>query len=206
MAIEPYTEPYTIIPGRRISAAEYATITDKPGWRSELDMGRIILMPTVKDPLHDWIIDNLVRRLSPYVAERKLGGLTYEQVGYNITQPDDPEESVWMPDLAFVSKNNAQRVLEARKKGDYPRLAPDLVVEVVSPSQSKADMTERAHRWLAAGTRLIWAIWPATKTVDVWQPDDPTRTLKAREQLDGLEVVPGFALAVADLFTLPFGK
>jgi Uma2 family endonuclease len=169
-------------------------------------MGRIILMPAVKDPLHDWIIDNLVRRLSPYVAERKLGGLTYEQVGYNITQPDDPEESVWMPDLAFVSKNNAQRVLEARKKGDYPRLAPDLVVEVVSPSQSKADMTERAHRWLAAGTRLIWAIWPATKTVDVWQPDDPTRTLKAREQLDGLEVVPGFALAVADLFTLPFGK
>jgi hypothetical protein len=65
-------------------------------------------------------------------------------------------------------------------------------------------MTERAHRWLAAGTRLLWAIWPTARQVDVWQTDEPTQTLSAHERLDGLDVVPGFTMLVDDLFILPF--
>ncbi|HEY7350174.1 MAG TPA: Uma2 family endonuclease [Ktedonobacterales bacterium] len=200
------TQHYTIInlPGKLLSAAEYALLPDEPGWRMELDRGKVVKMPAVKDPLHDWILSNLHDALSPYVKQHRLGAVTWEQVGYDITQPGEPEESTWMPDLAFVRTEHARQVLEARQRGEYPHLAPDLVVEVVSPSQSKADMTERAHRWLAAGTRLLWAIWPNQQQVDMWQPDEPMQTLSARERLDGLDVVPGFTMLVADLFIIPF--
>ena len=56
----------------------------------------------------------------------------------------------------------------------------------------------------AAGTRLLWAIWPTARQVDVWQPDEPMQTLSAHERLDGLDVAPGFTMPIADLFILPF--
>ena len=201
MAIPPY---YTIIPGKLLTLEEYAALPDEPGWRTELDRGKVIKMPTIKDPLHDWIIRNLSDALSPYVRAHQLGGITYEQVGYNITQDVEQEESSWAPDLAFVRAEQARLVLEARQRKHYIPLAPDLVVEVVSPSQSRPDMAERAQRWLAVGTRLAWFIWPESQTVDVWHPDEPLRTLQASDLLDGLNVVPGFTMPVADLFILPF--
>src|SRR5579885_2336025 len=172
------TSPYILThqPGRLLTLAEFARLPDEPGWKHELTRGKVVRMPTIKDPRHDWIIRNLSDVLSPYVRAHALGAITYEQVGYNITLPGE-EETGW---------------------------APDLIVEVVSPSQSRADMAERIQHWLAAGTRLAWVIWRASQTVDVWQPDESLRTLTARDTLDGLDVVPGFTMPVADLFILPF--
>jgi Uma2 family endonuclease len=162
-------------------------------------------MPTIKDPRHDWILSRLDRVLGTYIEQHGLGMVTLEQVGYNVSLPDE-EETGWAPDYAFVRAEHAESVLDAIEQDIYVPLAPDLIVEVVSPSQSRADMAERTQRWLAAGTRLAWVIWRAKQAVDVWQPDEPMRTLTARDTLEGLEVVPGFSMPVADLFISPFQR
>lgn len=83
-----------------------------------------------------------------------------------------------------------------------PELAPDLVVEIEREGQSREALAEKARLWLVAGVRLIWVIWPEEEAVDVWMPSQPgpLRTLRAGDQLDGMEVVPGFSYPIADLF------
>ncbi|HLY30503.1 MAG TPA: Uma2 family endonuclease, partial [Ktedonobacterales bacterium] len=178
MAAAGTQQPYTVIlqPGRLLTLAEYAQLPDEPGWKQELTRGKVIRMPTVKDPRHDWIISRIDRALGAYVEQHGLGMVTLEQVGYNITLPGE-EETGWAPDFAFVRAEHAEIVLDAIEQGNYVPLAPDLIVEVVSPSQSRADMAERIQHWLAAGTRLAWVIWRASQTVDVWRVDEPMRTL-----------------------------
>jgi len=82
----------------------------------------------------------------------------------------------------------------------YVPFAPDLVVEIISPSQSRKEATEKAQTWLASGARLVWNIWIDEQRVEVWQVDEPMDTLSVQDRLDGLEVVPGFSMPVADLF------
>jgi len=86
--------------------------------------------------------------------------------------------------------------------GDFWELAPDLAVEAASKSQFLPEMAAKARDWLTAGVRLVWFVWPRTKQVDVWLPgnQNPARTLKIGDALDGLDVVPGFSHPLADLF------
>ena len=87
-------------------------------------------------------------------------------------------------------------------------LAPDLVAEVASPDQWRpemGEMGEKARRYLAAGVRLVWIIWPKRREVDVWQADAAGKTrlvvtLKRGDALDGLNVLPGFTYPLAELF------
>lgn len=194
----------TVQEGKRLTAEEYAALPDEPGWRLELDRGKVVKMTGVKDPLHDFIVANLVEVLSPYVKQHQLGAVTLEQLAYDITQQGETDESIWMPDLAFIDIAKAAALREARRGAKYLPFAPDLIFEVVSPSQSAPEMAERIGRWLAAGTRLAWVAWPGRQTVDVWQPDEPMSSLSSSESLDGLEVVPGFHMSLADLFKPPF--
>ena len=81
-------------------------------------------------------------------------------------------------------------------------VAPDLAAEVASPNQYKPGMAKKAQRYLAAGTQLVWIIWPKPHEIDVWRPGDtqPTQTLSVGETLDGGPVLPGFTYPVGDLF------
>lgn len=202
MATTQVKKPYTITiePGDLLTLEQYAALPDEPGWRTELTDGKVIKMPTVLDHRHGWILTNLLNRLLPYVLGQHLGKLTYQQEGYNISAPGTEGETGWAPDLAFVANEHVPLVLEAMRQHKYPPLGPDLVVEVISPSQTRKDVDEKTQRWLGAGTRLLWAIWPESETVEVWQPDEPMRVLTTLDLLEGLEVVPGFSMPVAELF------
>jgi hypothetical protein len=63
-------------------------------------------------------------------------------------------------------------------------------------------MADKARFYLASGVRVVWIVWAATKTVDVWRSggDAPARTLAAGDTLDGLDVVPGYSYPLANLF------
>jgi Uma2 family endonuclease len=200
MQPKPYT--ITVEPGRLLTVEEFAALPPEPeGWRSELIEGRVIRMPPVLDPHHDQIIANLVAALLPFARAHKLGRVTLSQVGYDLTPANADKGPTLVPDLAFVSRGRAEQVREARKHKRYMHLAPDLAVEVVSPSQAtSAEMEERAQRWLKGGTQLVWNIWPDPERVDVWPADGEMQTLKAPARLSGGDVIPGFALPVADLF------
>jgi Uma2 family endonuclease len=75
---------------------------------------------------------------------------------------------------------------------------------VVSPSQFQPEMAAKAREWLARGCRLVWVVWPDRQAVDEWLPGDqePHRTLRPGDNLDGGDVMPGFRYPVAKLFNL----
>jgi Uma2 family endonuclease len=80
--------------------------------------------------------------------------------------------------------------------------APDLAVEVAAPGQHRPAMRKKALYYLAAGTRLVWLVWPSRQEVEVWQRGDtrPSRILGMADSLEGGSVLPGFTYPVAGLF------
>jgi Uma2 family endonuclease len=171
------------------------------GWQYELVEGRLVRMPSSGLEASK-IAAELIWALISFVKPRGLGSVTGADGTYNLTQPGDEGETGLVPDVAFV---RAER-LPPRTSPEYakaPHLAPDLVAEVVSPSQFRPEMAEKARRYLAAGVQIVWIIWPKAQQVDVWRPSDlsqPTATLGTHDRLDGLDVLPGFTHPVADLF------
>ncbi|HSI36636.1 MAG: Uma2 family endonuclease [Phycisphaerae bacterium] len=107
---------------------------------------------------------------------------------------------VRMPDVAFTAW--------ARVPGrqvptqPVPRLAPDLAVEVLSPSNTRREMERKRREYFQAGARLVWIVDLDARTVDVYVPaaPDAPRTMGVGDSLDGGEVLPGFALPLAELF------
>jgi Uma2 family endonuclease len=87
-----------------------------------------------------------------------------------------------------------------RIKG-FARLAPDLAVEVVSPSNTSKELEAKLRDYLSAGTRLIWLIHPGDPSVRVHRPDGTRSILGVGDHLDGEDVVPGFRVSVAQLFS-----
>ena len=117
--------------------------------------------------------------------------------------PGATTETALIPDVAFVRAGRLPPLASAEANA-IPHLAPDLVAEIASPSQFRPEMAAKAQRYLAAGVRLVWVVWPKYQQVDLWRPGSATplvATLAAGDALDGLDVLAGFTHPVADLFT-----
>lgn len=142
---------------------------------------------------HGGIGDNVAFPLSGHVRERCLGRV-FVNVGYTLA--DDPP-TVLGPDVSFV---RADRVPPPDARSGFVAMAPDLAVEIVSPSNSAGEIARKVRIYLAAGVRLVWIVDPVSRTVAVHHPDRTGRILIESEALDGADVVPGFALSVAEVF------
>jgi Uma2 family endonuclease len=105
---------------------------------------------------------------------------------------------VRVPDVSFVSWDR----LPGRKlpKGPIPRLALDLAVEVISKGNTKAEMERKLREYFEAGTRLVWFVYPKTRTVRVYSSAKQAVVLKGEDRLEGGEVLPGFSVSVGELF------
>lgn len=177
------------------TAADLAALPENPGDRYELVEGRLVKMPPTYG-VHGRRTSDLQFALESYVRQHQLGVLTAAETGFNLTRPGERRETVLAPDIAFVRAERAPQV----EVDDFPHLAPDLAVEVASPSDSRRRMAEKARRWLDRGARLVWVVWPRRREVDVWEPDRPdARTLTATDTLDGGAVIPGFRILVAEV-------
>jgi Uma2 family endonuclease len=138
------------------------------------------------------IATNLSAELVAYTKPRDLGVVS----GADSTLRMSSGNRVRLPDVAFVSKNRLPK-----KRGRVPTLAPDLAVEVLSATNTEAEMAQKLREYFPSGTRLVWYIDPATRTVAVYHaPGEPTRVLSESDTLDGEQVIPGFTMPVADLF------
>jgi Uma2 family endonuclease len=83
---------------------------------------------------------------------------------------------------------------------DYWPIAPDLAVEVVSPSDRAAEVLAKVAEYLEAGTRLVWVVYPQTQKIVVYRPSADVQMLSVSDTLEGGDVVPGFACPVAEVF------
>ena len=99
--------------------------------------------------------------------------------------------------LAFVTAERAPQG-EARRK--FPRLSPDLAVEVLSLSDRMAETLAKVAMYLEAGTQLVWLVDPSAQTVTVFRPDDTPTKLGSDDVLDGGDVLPGFIVTISEFF------
>jgi Uma2 family endonuclease len=190
-----------IVPGADPMTVDELLALPDDGWMYELVDGRLVRRPGSGGEASK-ISLRLAAALLAFVDAHTLGSVTGADGTYDLTQPGDTEETALAPDIAFVRADREP----ARTSPEYAkawRLAPDLVVEVASPSQYRPELAAKAQRYLEAGVRLVWVVWPARKQVDVWRPgagQQPSATLGEGDALDGEGVLPGFSHPLARLF------
>jgi Uma2 family endonuclease len=137
-----------------------------------------------------------VEVLRPFLRAHRLGRLSSEATGYIVSR--DPD-TVLAPDVGFV---RLELVADGFPRGTFVPFPPDLVIEVMSPSNRVIEMERKAALYLRGGTRLIWVVRPQTRTVTVYSPGG-TQLLEIGDTLGGGDVLPGFAMPVADVFKDP---
>ena len=105
---------------------------------------------------------------------------------------------VRIPDVSFISwAKFPNRELPAEP---IPAVAPDLAVEVLSPSNTAGEMQRKLHDYFTAGVRLVWYVDPRTKTAKAYTAEDQCVELSEEDSLTGGEVLPGFELPLGELF------
>ncbi len=135
----------------------------------------------------------LITALNIFVRPRKLGIVTGESGTMRLFQG-----LVRIPDVAFASWDCFPG--RKRPKTPIPLLSPDLVVEVLSKSNTKAEMNRKLGEYFAAGVRLVWLVDPRKRTARVYTAVDRSVLLKEDQSLDGGDVLPGFVLPLSELF------
>jgi Uma2 family endonuclease len=138
-------------------------------------------------------------RLMAYVEDHDLGAVTGEAGGFDLSTLGFADTELG-PDVAFTRAEHVPPRSSPVYAKAWP-VAPDLAVEVASPNQHRPQMAAKAQNYLAAGTRLVWVVWPRRQQVDVWRPGAKRPSARgAGDMLDGEDVVPGFNYPIADLF------
>lgn len=161
--------------------------------KAELVRGELRVTPPAGGP-HGAVAANLVGMLWVHVKAHGLGRVFGDATGYELVQLT---HTVRVPDASFV---RAHRLPPNGIEPGLLRFAPDLAVEVLSPSETASELEEKLHDYVVSGTLLIWVADPVHRTVMVVSADSPVRWLHEADTLDGGNVVPGFTCAVADLF------
>jgi Uma2 family endonuclease len=159
----------------------------------ELVEGRIIRMsPTGFE--HGGYEANVGEALNSFVRQHGLGRVVVGEVGiYTRRNPD----TVRGADAAFISH---ERLAQRQKKRGFLDVAPELVVEVLSPDDAWSDVTQKLREYFAAGVKLIWVADPASRTVYAYRSVTDVREFTETDMLPGDEVLPGFIVPVARLF------
>jgi Uma2 family endonuclease len=135
----------------------------------------------------------LATALQNYLAHHDLGVITGESGMFRML-----ENLVRIPDVAFAGWDQFPN-RELPEEG-APEIVPELAAEVLSKSNTAAEMSRKLREYFRAGSRLVWLIDPQTKTVAVYTSPTRSKVLTSNDSLDGGKVLPGFAMPVASLF------
>jgi Uma2 family endonuclease len=143
------------------------------------------------------IATELSRRLGNFASEHKLGWVVTE-VMFRLP----PTGNQRRPDIAFVAYDRWPG--PGLPSGDPPawEVAPNLIVEVVSPTDRAEELDEKVHEYLTAGVALVWVIYPSRRSAHVYQSPNAGRRLLPGDDLVGDPVLPGFRLRIDELFSV----
>ena len=155
-----------------------------PNKRTELVRGVLV----VREPAgyaHGVVAMKIGVELAVHVKQTGAGVVCAAETGFKlISNPD----TVRAPDVAFVSSDR----VPPRDARGFPALAPDLVVEVLSPDDRPGEVLAKVADWLTAGTRLVWVVDPERRVARVYRADGSETVVTEEGVLEGEAVLPGF--------------
>jgi len=160
----------------------------------ELVRGDLYAM-TPASPKHGIYATRLAAALLAFVDEHDLGIVVSSEPGFILQH--EPLATVRAPDVAFISK---ARIPPADLQEGFWALAPDLVVEIISPSESANAIQEKVNDYLQAGTHLIWLVYPRLQNVVEYRSLQQIRQIGPEGELEGGDLLPGFRLPMRTLF------
>jgi Uma2 family endonuclease len=143
---------------------------------------------------HGTLAAALIVAIGNFVSRHGLGVVCGSDTGF-ILAVDPP--TVRAPDVAFVAQ---ARCLPEGVPRRYWPLAPDLAVEIVSASNTAEQLQDKVADYVGAGTRLIWLVYPRTRSAIVYRAEKTAILIEESDFLDGGEVLPGFRLPLSEIF------
>lgn len=170
-----------------MTRAEFERLPDD-GQRHELDHGELVSMPPASDE-HGDVCAEIVRVLRNFAKAHSLGRVYAGETGF-LLAPD----TVRVPDVAFVKQPRAEL-----RRSFFPG-APDLAVEVYSPSESIPQLMRKVRQYLQAGCRLVWVVYPDERRVHVLGSAGEDQILSSGDVLEAPDLLPGFAAPIDSLF------
>lgn len=176
---------------RRLTAREFESHPSNR-W-TELVRGDVRVNPPPATR-HGLVVSNLHFLLNSHVRSTKIGAVFGDGTGFVLPNLED---TVRGPDVSFV---RADRLPPGGIGRGWLPISPDLVAEVLSPSDAPSAVEEKIADYRTAGTHLIWIVDPESRRVTVLSGNAPGRLLEETDVLDGENVVPGFRCAVNELF------
>jgi Uma2 family endonuclease len=175
-----------------VTAEDLLHIPDN-GFRYELVRGELKKMAPAGHR-HGRIAINVTTPLDQHVRAHNLGVVYAAETGFKLASNPDV---VRAPDVAFIRRERVEEVGDV--EGYWPG-APDLAVEVVSPSDTYADVQEKVFDWLEAGARMVIVVMPRRRSVTVYRALNDIIVLTENDSLDGGDAVPGWTMSIKDLF------
>ncbi|HET6247735.1 MAG TPA: Uma2 family endonuclease [Tepidisphaeraceae bacterium] len=159
---------------------------------AELVRGRIVQLTKPK-PRHGRVAMRIGTAIFVFVRDNKLGEVYAAETGFIAGRNPD---SVRAPDVAFVRTE----IAATHNEDEWLPHAPDLAVEVVSPSDRPEQVADKVQMWLSGGGRSVWVFDPKARTATVYSQDEVVRRFSASEELTDQSVLPGFKFLVGDAF------
>lgn len=151
---------------------------------------------------HVYIIMNLYDLLKPFVKNHGLGHVIIDGLHYVLTVDARGIKDSRLPDLSFIRKGRMGEDFNPNKPFQG---APDLAVEVVSPSEDEDSIVDKIRAYLAAGTEQVWVVYPLAQELHVYTKENP-KSIRAYTNEDMLEadtLFPNLKIPLKDLFVVP---
>jgi Uma2 family endonuclease len=181
----------TVTQKKLLTAEEFFLLPQpEDGSQQELVRGEILTMPP-PEGLHGVTCSKADRRLGNYIDSGPGGTLACNDAGF-ITERDP--DSVRGPDISYWTKERLKEVPVG-----YIEIAPDMLVEVLSPGNTWKKIRAKLQEYFAKGVRLVWVISPEDRTLTIYRTADEGRVLHETASVTGEDVLPGFTCRVSDL-------
>jgi Uma2 family endonuclease len=170
---------------------EFDRLEEPDELRYELDEGALIEMTKPRYDPHNRIVRNISRALDKYLDAHPIGDLLSADNLF-VLGPATKRA----PDLSFMRTER----MKAIQPGKDIEGAPDLAIEVLSPSDTAIAIRRKVKQYFHAGARMVWVVLPESREIEVWRENSGNQVLGESEFLSGADVLPGFSIKIASLF------
>ena len=180
-----------------ISADEFFVMVNSPEYAHqhvELVEGDIVPMPTT-NPEHSLIVGNIFGLLWLFVRQHKLGRVHVGDAGVVLERREQGRDTIRGIDIVFISYAKAPTLPQS----SFLEVAPDLAVEVMSPSNTVSDTNLKIDQLLRAGCPEVWIVDPDLRRVDA-HSEKGIRVCREGDMLACPDILPGFEIAISDIF------